>query len=175
MTLTHCGGADAINLHFARWDLSHLHDFKLADGREIGFPDPDSPDTLDQVRINVSSALSKGEEFEFVFDFGDDWTHQCRVDEVGVDPNELYGESPQLPVPIWGWGSIPDYYAGDQRTTPARTWRTLEGPATSSSESDCGRIGETWILRSSNGNRTTSSRSSLWKRPNASSSLSTAK
>ena len=30
--------ADAINLHFARWDLSHLHDFRLADGSEIGFP-----------------------------------------------------------------------------------------------------------------------------------------
>ncbi len=95
--------ADAINLHFARWDLSHLHDFRLADGREIGFPDPDSPDTLDQARINVSSALKKGDEFEY-------WAHQCRVEEVDVDPEDLYGEVPKLPVPIWGWGSIPDQY-----------------------------------------------------------------
>jgi hypothetical protein len=29
--------AEAINLHFGRWDLSHLHSFRLADGREIGF------------------------------------------------------------------------------------------------------------------------------------------
>jgi hypothetical protein len=102
--------ADAINLHFARWDLSHLHDFRLVDGREIGFPDPDSPDTLDQARIPVASTLDKGDEFEFVFDFGDHWAHQCRVEEVGVDPEDLYGESPKLPVPIWGWGSIPDQY-----------------------------------------------------------------
>lgn len=102
--------ADAINLHFARWDRSHLHDFRLADGREIGFPDPDSPDTLDQERIQVGSTLDKGDEFEFVFDFGDHWAHQCRVEEVGVDPEDLYGESPKVPVPIWGWGLIPDQY-----------------------------------------------------------------
>ena len=102
--------ANAINLHFARWDLSHLHEFRLEDGREIGFPDPEAPDTLDQERIKVASAVRKGDEFEFVFDFGDHWAHQCRVEDVGVDPKELYGESPKLPVPIWGWGSIPDQY-----------------------------------------------------------------
>jgi hypothetical protein len=102
--------ADAINLHFARWDRSHLHEFTLADGRRIGFPDPDSPDTLDQARIDVASTLGKGDEFEFVFDFGDDWEHRCRVEEVGVDPDKLYGDTPMLPVPIWGWGSIPDQY-----------------------------------------------------------------
>jgi hypothetical protein len=102
--------ANAINLHFARWDLSHLHEFRLKDGRQIGFPDPDAPDTLDQERISVASALAKGDEFEFVFDFGDDWTHQCRVEGVDVDPEDLYGERPRLPIPIWGWGSIPDQY-----------------------------------------------------------------
>lgn len=102
--------ADAINLHFGRWDRSHLHEFRLTDGRKIGFPDPDAPDTLDQERITVMSAVDKGDEFEFVFDFGDYWRHECRVEEVGVDPKELYGESPKVPVPIWGWGSIPDQY-----------------------------------------------------------------
>lgn len=102
--------ADAINLHFARWDLSHLHDFRLADGREIGFPDPDSPDTIDQGRITVASALDKAAKFEYVFDFGDDWTHQCRIEDVGIDPEEMFGVEPELPVPIWGWGSIPDQY-----------------------------------------------------------------
>lgn len=31
--------AHAINAAFARWDLSHLHQFELADGRLIGYPD----------------------------------------------------------------------------------------------------------------------------------------
>lgn len=116
--------AEAINLHFARWDLSHLHEFTLADGRKIGFSDPESPETLDQERIPVAAALDKGDEFEFVFDFGDDWTHQCRVEEVGVDPAKLYGEPPRLPVPIWGWGSIPDQYG---RRTESETGQDLEG------------------------------------------------
>lgn len=101
--------ADAIDLHFARWDLGHLHVFRLEDGRQIGYPDPEFPDWLDQ-RITVASAVSKGDEFEYVFDFGDDWTHLCRVEEVGIDPTEVFGEKPELPIPIWGWGSIPDQY-----------------------------------------------------------------
>ncbi len=35
--------AKAIDLHFARWDLSHLHVFRLEDGRQIGYPDPEWP------------------------------------------------------------------------------------------------------------------------------------
>jgi hypothetical protein len=31
--------AEAIDAALARWDLPHLHDFELADGRLIGFPD----------------------------------------------------------------------------------------------------------------------------------------
>ena len=31
--------AEAIDAAFARWDLSHLHNFELADGRLIGYPD----------------------------------------------------------------------------------------------------------------------------------------
>jgi hypothetical protein len=31
--------AEAIDAAFARWDLSHLHEFELADERLIGFPD----------------------------------------------------------------------------------------------------------------------------------------
>ena len=33
--------AEAVDAAFARWDLSHLHQFELADGRRIGYPDPD--------------------------------------------------------------------------------------------------------------------------------------
>jgi hypothetical protein len=31
--------ADAINAAFARWDLSHLHEFELLDGRKIASGD----------------------------------------------------------------------------------------------------------------------------------------
>jgi Plasmid pRiA4b ORF-3-like protein len=105
--------ADAINAAFARWDLSHLHEFELADGRRIGYPsDEYAPDLEweDQAKLKVARELKPGDQFEFVFDFGDDWRHRCRVLEGKVDPAEEYGPIPDRPVPIWGWGSIPDQY-----------------------------------------------------------------
>jgi hypothetical protein len=105
--------ADAINAAFARWDLSHLHEFELADGRRIGYPSDDyAPDLEweDQAKLKVARELKPGDEFEFVFDFGDDWRHRCRVLEGKVDPADEYGPIPDRPVPIWGWGWIPDQY-----------------------------------------------------------------
>jgi hypothetical protein len=61
--------AEAIDLGFARWDHSHLHLFRLPDGR----------------------TLMSGEEF-------------------ARDPEEEYGTVPGDPVPIEGWGWIPDQY-----------------------------------------------------------------
>jgi hypothetical protein len=58
----------------------------------------------------VARELKPGDEFEFVFDFGDDWRHRCRVLEEKVDPADEYGPIPGRPVPIWGWGWIPDQY-----------------------------------------------------------------
>jgi hypothetical protein len=51
--------ADAINAAFARWDLSHLHEFRLADGRLIGFPDDEfAPEVVweDQAAVRVADA-----------------------------------------------------------------------------------------------------------------------
>ena len=80
--------AGAINVAFARWDLSHLHEFELADGRRIGFPDDEfGPELewLDHAKLKVAREVGQGDEFE-------------------------YGPPPAQPVAIWGWGSIPDQY-----------------------------------------------------------------
>lgn len=105
--------ANAINAAFARWDLAHLHQFELADGRRIGFPDDDfAPDLgwLDHTRLKVAREAKPGDAFEFVFDFGDGWTHRCTVLAEKADPMEEYGGVPRGPVAIWGWGAIPDQY-----------------------------------------------------------------
>jgi hypothetical protein len=81
--------ADAVNRALGRWDFSHLHAFELADGRRIVKP---------------------GEEFGFVFDFGDDWRHRCEVLPEKLDPREAFGELPSEPVILWGWGRLPDQY-----------------------------------------------------------------
>jgi hypothetical protein len=104
--------AEAIDAAFARWDLSHLHSFELADGRLIGFPDPDfdEPRWLDHAALKVAAEVAAGDEFLYTFDFGDDWRHECRVLPEKVDPRVEYGPLPKRPVAIWGWGWIPDQY-----------------------------------------------------------------
>jgi Plasmid pRiA4b ORF-3-like protein len=105
--------AEAINVAFARWDPSHLHNFELSDGRLIGYPDDSfGPDLmwLDHAKLKVAKELKAGEEFEYVFDLGDNWQHRCVVEAEKGDPVEEYGIVPEQPVAIWGWGSIPDQY-----------------------------------------------------------------
>ena len=105
--------SEAIDLAFARWDLSHLHGFELADGRQIGWPEMevDGPPWLDSTVVKVASAVSPGDEFEYTFDFGDNWHHRCQVLAEKVDPRVEYeSPPPELPVPLWGWGWIPDQY-----------------------------------------------------------------
>jgi hypothetical protein len=73
--------AGAIDDAFGRWDLSHLHEFALADGTTVGIPD----DEFDEDRVIVDSRrlklgrLTSGEQFAYVFDLGDYWAHLCTV------------------------------------------------------------------------------------------------
>jgi hypothetical protein len=114
--------ATAIDLAFARWDISHLHQFELSDGIKIGRPDPDFDDDVVDERHQRLSRLDFGQQFVYVFDFGDYWAHLCTVAGKGVDPREVIGLVPDVPTPYFGWGSIPDQYgrAGetDDVTTP---------------------------------------------------------
>lgn len=103
--------AQAINIGFARWDHAHLYQFSLPTGQVIGPGDEDAPaDELVANEIQVGSLLRPGIEFGYLFDFGDDWTHSCRVEPQLADPVEEYGAEPRVSVPIWGWGTIPDQY-----------------------------------------------------------------
>ena len=105
--------AQAIDSAFARWDLSHLHEFELADGRKIGFPDDEfGPDLvwLDHAKLKVARELKPGDEFVYIFDFGDDWRHRCAVQPTKSDPVTEYGIVPPGAVAIFGWGWIPDQY-----------------------------------------------------------------
>ena len=84
--------AVAIDIAFARWDLSHLHEFVFPDGRRYGIPDDDpagpllEDNTIDYARHRVGAVVRKGEEFEYIFDFGAGWRHRCRVTGDGLNP-----------------------------------------------------------------------------------------
>lgn len=57
----------------------------------------------------MSRLVDVGDEFRYVFDFGDDWTHACTVTGL-VDPREVLGVTPRRPSAYFGWGSVPDQY-----------------------------------------------------------------
>ncbi|HVL99172.1 MAG TPA: hypothetical protein VM324_07755 [Egibacteraceae bacterium] len=101
--------SEAVDVAFGRWDLSPPHEFTV-EGRRLvsGGVDDDAEDSDDVTVGEVGLRL--GTPFTYVFDVGEGWTHECRVESVDVDPVDEYGEVPQAPVPLYGWGTIPDQY-----------------------------------------------------------------
>jgi hypothetical protein len=110
--------ATAIDDAFARWDRARLHEFyfRNADDSEerVGLPDPDWDDEpITNIRTEKLRRLRHGEQFIYVFDLGDDWTHLCTVNPAKDDPLDavgLAGSEMPGPLPVFGWGDIPDQY-----------------------------------------------------------------
>jgi hypothetical protein len=104
--------AVAIDDAFARWDRSHLHEFRFADETRIGQSedDWDEPGAVLDDQATKLSMLNTGDQFLYVFDLGDGWHHLCTVGEQKIDPLEELGITPAKPLPYWGWGDIPDQY-----------------------------------------------------------------
>lgn len=111
--------ADAINVAFARWDMAHLAEFTLSDGTGITQLEYNEEPTgitgpitvpLDMATTKVSRTVKAGDEFRFIFDFGDQWVHRCVVEPSKVDPMEVLGIRPKTPLAYWGWGNMPDQY-----------------------------------------------------------------
>lgn len=116
--------AEAIDDAFARWDRAHLHEFELADGMRLTTPyeEWDSVGPVEDDRRAKLSRLKPGEQFVYVFDFGDGWTHLCTVEPERIDPLEVLGIIPAVPLSHWGWGDMPDQYGrrwpGDDGESP---------------------------------------------------------
>lgn len=116
--------AEAIDDAFGRWDRAHLHEFELADGTRLTTPYEDWEElgpALDDRRVHLGR-LRPGEQFVYVFDFGDHWAHLCTVGSARIDPEETLGIVPDAPLPYWGYGDLPDQYRrrfdGDDGETP---------------------------------------------------------
>jgi pRiA4b ORF-3-like protein len=98
----------AIDDAFARWDRSHLHEFELADGTRIGIPNQESgnEDVLDETREKLSR-LQTSQQFIYVFDLGDNWTHLCTIVDANIDPRGALGVIPNAPLPYFWLGKHP--------------------------------------------------------------------
>ena len=98
--------ATAIDDAFARWDRAHLHEFRLADGTRLTTPYGDDDElgpSLDDRRAKLSR-LRPGDHLLYTFDLGDGWTHLCTVGSERIDPEELLGIVPAVPLPYFGLG-----------------------------------------------------------------------
>lgn len=105
--------AEAIDTGFARWDLTPFHRFDV-EGRVLltpGSAADEGQEAEDSDEVTVGEVgLRAGARFNYTFDLDEQWAHECTVEEVGVDPFALAGEEPEVPVPFFGWGVIPDQY-----------------------------------------------------------------
>jgi hypothetical protein len=67
------------------WQDSHLHMYEIG-GRRYEIPGPDGSSTVDECRderaYRLEDLLTKGMEFVYVYDFGDDWGHWIDVEEL---------------------------------------------------------------------------------------------
>jgi len=104
--------AEAIDVAFARWDHSHLHLFDFADGGSFMLGGNDEDETVGDSSTTplLSLKLQPGTHFVYVYDLGDEWHHDCEIESLDVYTEEAYGTVPDKPVPLWGWGTIPDQY-----------------------------------------------------------------
>jgi hypothetical protein len=100
----------AIDYAFARWDLGHLHLFRMPAGEEYmlgGDEDGDPSSSTESVSLG-QLGLTQGTTFEYVFDLGDEWRHRCQVlpstwiptpsSETSRSPRSLYSDGERSPT-----------------------------------------------------------------------------
>ena len=71
------------------WQNMHLHAFDIAQVR-YALPDPEWPqeEDRDERKYDLDSVLADGTtEFVYTYDYGDDWRHHVRVEEI-LTPDE---------------------------------------------------------------------------------------
>lgn len=86
------------------WTDSHLHEFEVADQR-YGEPDPEEPDPglKPEWMVTVQNAVAaQGLRFEYLYDFGDNWTHEILIEGIEAPEKEL-----RYPVCLAGERSCP--------------------------------------------------------------------
>ncbi|OEJ63862.1 plasmid pRiA4b ORF-3 family protein [Magnetovibrio blakemorei] len=72
------------------WEDEHLHLF-IIDGNRYGVPEDASGGRpiSEEGNVRLSHILMEGETFLYVYDFGDDWRHEIKVESIGSKPTEL--------------------------------------------------------------------------------------
>lgn len=95
-----------VDLAFGRWDVTQRRSFRTGwhgrHERRGSGPGDLAPERL------IHGSMSRAERFEYLYDDDEKWIHECVVEEF-VARRETVGRAP-IPVPILGWGTIPDQF-----------------------------------------------------------------
>src|SRR4051812_35067574 len=99
----------------------------------IGYPneDVDEPEWLDHAALKFTGEHKPGDRFVYAFDPGDNWRHAGTVLDQNADPRDVWGDVPDRPVAIWGWGGSPTGADGGPGPTTAGSagWPSASGRA----------------------------------------------
>jgi hypothetical protein len=76
---------------FMGWENCHMHEFRIK-GKRYGMPDPEGEamfgtQVCDDKKYKLCDLAADGDEFVYVYDFGDDWHHTVKVEKV-LGPEE---------------------------------------------------------------------------------------
>jgi len=81
-------GATLYDLHYIiqvvmDWGNYHLHEFVIEEER-YGEPHPDDfSEVVDEKKVKLSDVvLGEGDRFIYVYDFGDSWEHEIKVEKI---------------------------------------------------------------------------------------------
>lgn len=118
------------------WEKCHLHQFEVGDA-EFGPSDLDDPLGLGpsvepEKRYTLERLVGEKDRFTYLYDFGDSWTHEIRVEKVfeaapGGAPRCIAGARACPPEDcggVWGYADIVEALAHDthERHDEVREW-----------------------------------------------------
>ena len=96
------------------WDGGHLHEFMAGEQRYGTLdPDYDAPGSVQSERTKLTTALKHASAIDYVYDFGDSWSHRVKLEKTLAYDAQL-----GLPLCVGGanapppddCGGVPGYY-----------------------------------------------------------------
>jgi hypothetical protein len=92
------------------WDDKHLHQFDI-DGETYGMKVPGEAPIPDEREFQLGPLLRGVETFDYLYDFGDDWSHEISVKPVPLTPRSPKAEclDGERAVPPEDCGGPPGY------------------------------------------------------------------
>ena len=115
-------GASFYKLHQAiqasfGWENYHLHEFRIASDPPIVITDPRMYDEdfgdgyfFEEKRVKLNAFLKeKGDQMEYIYDFGDHWEHQIKVERVLEGAPFISLVDAQGACPPEDCGGVPGY------------------------------------------------------------------